>query len=203
MAGDKIRYTLPCPGAYAMKPAARRLEAGMTSDLGVEHVVERQFLFHCSCGSTIETSGKREICPDCGKTVEVVRCVPTPKGNKYTLRISKQEHGRNAEPLLLGAAAMQPARPHHEGPDHERLFRRTASTRLQRYHLQSPDYNKRYLHLGLRSSWRRSICHCCWHSLACFWCRDPWGKIGRTQISSKCQSRMTAVYSAAATTRSA
>jgi len=121
----------------------------MTSDLGVEHVVERQFLFHCSCGSTIETSGKREICPDCGKTVEVVRCVPTPKGNKYTLRISKQEHGRNAEPLLLGAAAMQPARPHHEGPDHERLFRRTASTRLQRYHLQSPDYNKRYLHLGL------------------------------------------------------
>jgi predicted RNA-binding Zn-ribbon protein involved in translation (DUF1610 family) len=112
-----------------MRPAASRLEAEMTSDIGVEHVVEQPFLFHCSCGATIETTEKREICPDCGETIEVVRCVPTSNGKKYTLRIRKHRPDTNTEPLLWSPilqpkAIAQPTRRHHEEPDHEKRFLR-------------------------------------------------------------------------------
>ena len=104
----------------------------MTSDAGVDPVVEQPVDFHCCCGATIETSEKREICPDCGETVEVVRCVPTPHGKKYTLRISKHRKGRNTEPLLW-AVAPQP------GP----------ATRARRHSRKLPDREKRFLRLGL------------------------------------------------------
>jgi hypothetical protein len=102
----------------------------MTSDIGVEHVVERPFLFQCSCGATIETREKKEICPDCGETIEVVGCVPTPNGKKYTLRISKHGNGWNAQaplwpPVLQPRAIAQPTRHHHEEPDHEKRFLRS------------------------------------------------------------------------------
>jgi predicted RNA-binding Zn-ribbon protein involved in translation (DUF1610 family) len=136
-----------------MKPAASRLEAEMTSDIGVERVVEQPFLFHCSCGAAIETSEKKEICPDCGESIEVVRCVPTPNGKRYTLRISKHRNGWNAQaplwpPVLQPRAIARPTR-HHEEPDHTGLFRGTDAVPQTRSHLQSPDLNKRYLRLGL------------------------------------------------------
>ncbi len=121
----------------------------MTSDLGVERVVPTQFLFHCSCGATIETSEKRETCPDCGETIEVLECVPTPGGKKYKLRISKHRHGWNTEPPLWPMGCVTAARPmrnHHEGSDSDQLFPPLSTIRP---HLQSPDYNQRYLRLGL------------------------------------------------------
>jgi hypothetical protein len=45
----------------------------MTSSLGVEHV-EQQFLFHCSCGSAIEKTERKETCWNCGEIVELRLC---------------------------------------------------------------------------------------------------------------------------------
>ena len=102
----------------------------MTSDIGVGQVVEQPFLFHCSCGATIETTEKEEICPDCGETIAVVRCVPTSSGKKYTLRISKHRCDTNIEPLLWPPvlqprAIALPTRHHHEEPDHEKKLLRS------------------------------------------------------------------------------
>jgi predicted RNA-binding Zn-ribbon protein involved in translation (DUF1610 family) len=108
----------------------------MTSDHDVEQVVEqsveRHFLFHCSCGAAIETSAKREVCPACGETVEVVRCVPRPNGNKYTLRISKHRTGVNAKPPLWPAVLRPTTRTHSAQHQHE-----------------VPDREQRFVHLGL------------------------------------------------------
>jgi hypothetical protein len=82
---------------YAISPSDVTLEVEMTSDLGVERGIDHPFRFHCSCGAIIETTAKKEICRNCGETIEVVRCVPRPYGDKYTLRISKHRHGWNEQ----------------------------------------------------------------------------------------------------------
>jgi hypothetical protein len=108
----------------------------MTSD--VERVVEQAFLFHCSCGVTIETSEKKEICRNCGETVEVRRWVATADGKKYSLRISKHRHRLSKEPQLWPVGPMpQPAVHSNE------TRRRTG------HHLVSLDYNERFLRAGL------------------------------------------------------
>jgi hypothetical protein len=96
----------------------------MTSDIGVERVVEPQFLFHCSCGATIETSKKKETCRNCGKTIEVRRCLATPDGKKYTLRVSRHRQRRNPEPLpwhgpLSAEAATNQALRHRRLPEYK------------------------------------------------------------------------------------
>lgn len=66
----------------------------MTSDIGVEP----QFLFHCPCGTTIETSKEKETCTACGRTVEVRRRLATSHGTKYTLRVSNHRQRWDNEP---------------------------------------------------------------------------------------------------------
>jgi predicted RNA-binding Zn-ribbon protein involved in translation (DUF1610 family) len=140
---EKAGGDFPTIWVYAARPAAAWLEAGMTSEIGVERVGEQQFLFHCSCGATIETSQKREICPDCGETIEVIRCVPTPDGKKYTLRISKHKHGRSQEPLLWPLDSHPSNRwPRHQNKEesNEQLFHAVAATQpIRRYHY-TPNY---------------------------------------------------------------
>ena len=81
-----------------MKPTAGWSKE-MASDIGVERVVERQFLFHCTCGATIETSETKETCRNLWQDHQVRRCLATSDGKKYTLRVSKHRRHRNAEPL--------------------------------------------------------------------------------------------------------
>jgi hypothetical protein len=97
----------------------------MTSDLDVERI-----LVHCSCGAAIAMCGKKETCSDCGETIEIVRCVPTPHGPKYKLRISK--HRWKTEPLLW-PPGLPPA----------------ATTHQTWHHHEPADFNKRCLRLGL------------------------------------------------------
>jgi hypothetical protein len=124
----------------------------MTSEIGVERVGEQQFLFHCSCGATIETSQKREACPDCRATSEVIRCVPTPDGKKYTLRISKHNRGRSQEPLLWPLDLHRHSRPvrhNHEEAINKQLFRAIAATPPTRRYHYTPNYERRFVDLGL------------------------------------------------------
>ena len=124
----------------------------MTSEVDVARVGEQQFLFHCSCGATIETSQKREICPDCRATIEVVRCVPTPDGKKYTLRISKHKHGRSQEPLLWPLDSHPPkrrTRHQHDLAIDNQLFRAIAATQPTRRYQYTPNYERRFVDLGL------------------------------------------------------
>ena len=71
----------------------------MTSDVTVKSAVQQHLVFHCHCGATIETTAKRQTCWSCGDTVEVVRCVSTSHGIKYTLRIRKRRRTWGAEPF--------------------------------------------------------------------------------------------------------
>lgn len=82
----------------------------MTSEPGVEPVAER-FLYHCCCGAEIETSSLCEICWSCGKTIELIRCVPTPDGKKYKLRISRHPLRAAAESFLWPSTFPAPPRP--------------------------------------------------------------------------------------------
>jgi len=98
----------------------------MTSDLGVEHV-EQQFLFHCSCSAAIETDEKKETCWNCGATVELRRCIPTPNGNKYVLRISRHRPRFEGQQFIWPrnfdvGTTMQGARHHRDVPDHSQRF---------------------------------------------------------------------------------
>lgn len=101
----------------------------MTSDLDVGRIVEflggrlnsansiaprpqpQRIVVHCSCGATIPTCGKKETCSHCGATIEVVRCVLTPHGPKYKLRINKRPW--KTEPLLW-PVALHPAASTHQ-----------------------------------------------------------------------------------------
>jgi hypothetical protein len=124
----------------------------MTSDLGVERGVEHPFRFHCSCGAIIETAAKKEICHDCGETVEVVQCVPRPHGDKYTLRISKHRHGRNEQstiwPPVTTSSRRREPRPRALRDPNE-PFRNWATMQRRRYYLEPDDYNERCLRNGL------------------------------------------------------
>jgi hypothetical protein len=123
----------------------------MTSAIGVEHIAKQPFLFHCSCGAAIETREKMVTCGDCGETVEVRRCVATPNGKKYTLRISRHRRDGNTEPLLsgCGTATAHATWPHHEEPDYDRLFGSRSTTHPALRHYKAPDYNERFVRLGL------------------------------------------------------
>jgi hypothetical protein len=104
----------------------------MTSD--VERVVEQKFLVHCSCGAAIETSETKETCRDC----EILRRSATPKGEKYTLRIGKHRPHRHKDSVqwptgpMPGPVERSSERRHRTGP-----------------RLESPDYNERFLRVGL------------------------------------------------------
>jgi hypothetical protein len=124
------------------------------SDLGLEKVVERQFFFHCSCGAAIETSATMVTCCECGETVEIRGRVPTAKGTKYTLRISKHRRDVTPEPfsgplVLQPSVSWQPTRFHREDADYVALVRSVMAAHPAKHLRQSPDYNKRYVHLGL------------------------------------------------------
>jgi hypothetical protein len=122
----------------------------MISDLDVGRIVEflgrwsnsatsiparpqpQRILVHCSCGAAIATCGKKETCSYCGAAIEVVRCVLTPHGPKYKLRINK--HPWKTEPLLW-PLVLQPA-----------------GTTHQRWHLLGPrDRYEDYIFWGLET----------------------------------------------------
>jgi hypothetical protein len=122
----------------------------MTSEIGVEQPVEPHFLFHCSCGEVIQTSAKREVCSACGETIEVVRCVPTPNGNKYTLRISKHRKRVNAEPRLWPQALQPKTTTHRTRRRHVVRGQEGGAASTQPVlHCQLPDYNGHYIRVGL------------------------------------------------------
>jgi len=124
----------------------------MTSGVGVEHGLDHPFRFHCSCGAIIETTAKREICRDCGETIEVVRCVPRPHGDKYTLRISKHRRGWNDAPTFCLPVTMpKRRRAHHPRPllDPNQSFRTPVTIQGARHYLEPEDYNERCLRRGL------------------------------------------------------
>ena len=118
-------------GAYIMRFSAGG-EDKVLSELGGEHFVGRQFLFHCSCGATIEMSQKKETCPDCGETVEVIRCVATAKGKKYALKVRKGRKRWNIEPpfrpMGFVLAAVHPV----GAPDVQRLHSSADTTQPSR-----------------------------------------------------------------------
>jgi hypothetical protein len=103
----------------------------MTSDVGVEHV-EQQFTFHCSCGAAIETSEKRIACWNCGETIELRRCIPTPNGRKYVLRISKRRPSFEAQQFVWPSG-----------------FRADTTMQGVRRRRDLPDHSQRYIRLGL------------------------------------------------------
>ena len=133
------------------------MTSDIDSDLGLEKVVERQFLFHCSCGAAIETSETMVTCGECGETIEIRRRVPTPKGTKYTLRISKHRRDVPPEPfsgplVLRPSASWQPTAHRQEALDRHQLFpsRTTVTTmRSSPHRYETSDPEKRSLHLGL------------------------------------------------------
>ena len=122
----------------------------MTSEVGVEEVVEDQFFFHCSCGASFETSSTKVTREDCGETIEVLQCVPTATGKKYKLRISRQRRDWNTElalwpPVLTIRKAPLSPHPHLEF-DPGRF--RSNITGLPPRHHEARDHNERCLRLG-------------------------------------------------------
>jgi hypothetical protein len=95
---------------------------------------EQRLLVHCRCGAPIETCGKKETCRECGATVEVVRRVPTPHGEKYRLRVNKRPWKSEPPlfPLVLNSTTSnrpmwqpheaRPAWRHFEPSDHSKGF---------------------------------------------------------------------------------
>jgi predicted RNA-binding Zn-ribbon protein involved in translation (DUF1610 family) len=124
------------------------------SDLGLEKVVERQFVFHCSCGAAIETSETMVTCCECGETVEIRGRVPTAKGTKYTLRISKHRRDVTPEPFS-GLPVSQPSASWHpvvhrqEALDRDQLFPSRTTVGSSPPHHEISDPEKKSLHLGL------------------------------------------------------
>ncbi len=118
----------------------------MAPELGDDHFVGRQLLFHCSCGATIEVRQKKETCPDCGETVEVIRSVATAKGKKYALRVRKRRKRWNIEPPVwpmdVVLAAVNPL----GAPDKQKLRSRTDTT--QPSPDQTPNIEKGFRRLG-------------------------------------------------------
>jgi len=150
----------------------------MTSEIGVEG--QRLFHVHCRCGAAISTSDKQAICPDCGETVEVMRCVSTRNGKKYCLRISNRRRNWNPAPLAWVPPRAMPLNP--------RPFK-------------TPDPSKRYLRLGLAILWHRFICPSCWlFSAYCSLRRWSTEVLPRQELS-RCLSRRIAGGSRAATMR--
>jgi hypothetical protein len=137
--------------AYSIKPSGRLLEAEMASDVGVERIVEQQFLFHCSCGATIETSEKKETCWNCHASIEVLGCVQTSHGKKYTLRIRKQRREEETERLLhpRGSTAITSRRHHQQEPNYDIPPRCTDPAQAIRHRREGRDMEKQCMRLGL------------------------------------------------------
>ncbi len=99
-----------------------------------ERAVEPRFHLHCSCGATIKTNETKEICRDCGATIEVVSNIRTPKGSIYKLR---RKHRQGWNPLLWP--------PVHSTAITSRANKR--SSLMETRH--PPDFAKRLRRLGL------------------------------------------------------
>jgi predicted RNA-binding Zn-ribbon protein involved in translation (DUF1610 family) len=69
----------------------------MTSELSVERAGEQEFL-HCLCGAAIQAQEKKQTCPDCGETIEILRWVATSHGKKCKLRFSNHKHTHSTGP---------------------------------------------------------------------------------------------------------
>ncbi len=121
-------------------------EDKVAPELGDEHFVGRQFLFHCSCGATIEMRQKKETCPDCGETVEVIRCVATAKGKKYALRVRKSRKRWNIEPPVRPMGVVLAAVHPVGAPDKQKLRSRTDTTQPGRN--ETPNIEKGFRRLG-------------------------------------------------------
>jgi hypothetical protein len=119
----------------------------VTSEAGVEHVVERPFLFHCSCGAAIEMRQKKETCQDCGETVEVIRCVSTAKGKKYALRVRKRRNRWNIEPPVSPIGVVLATVHPLEAPDKHKLS--STNTTQPMRHQETPNLERRFRWLGL------------------------------------------------------
>lgn len=119
----------------------------MTSEAGVEHVFERPFLFRCSCGAAIEMRQEKETCPDCGETVEVIRCVTTAKGKKYALRVRKRRKRWNIEPPMWPMGVVLAAVHPLEAPDKHKLS--STNTAQPTQHHETPNFERRFRWLGL------------------------------------------------------
>ena len=118
----------------------------MTSEAGVEHVFERPFLFHCSCGAAIEMRQEKETCPDCGETVEVLRCVSTARGKKYSLRVRRRRNRWNIEPHVWPMGVVLAAA-HPEAPGEHKLS--STNTTQPTQHHETPNFERRFRWLGL------------------------------------------------------
>lgn len=124
----------------------------MTSDAGVERVVEQQFHFHCSCGAAIETNERKETCWNCAASIEVIACHQTPKGKKYTLRIRPHESSSNREMRLwppVYSTARFSGRHHPQEPDPDFLQGSTDRPYSTRQRGKVPDIEKNCVRLGL------------------------------------------------------
>ncbi|MFZ0135936.1 MAG: hypothetical protein WAK89_02685 [Candidatus Sulfotelmatobacter sp.] len=99
---------------------------------------EQRILVHCRCGAPIETCGKKETCRECGATVEVVRRVSTPNGDKYKLRINK--HPWKTEPPLCPLVL-------HSTASNRPTWRLHGATPTW-HHPEPPDHSKGFLDLG-------------------------------------------------------
>ena len=119
----------------------------MAPELGDEHFVGQQFLFHCSCGATIEVRQKKETCADCGETVEVIRSVTTAKGKKYALKVRKPRKSWNIEPPVWPVDVVLAAVHHVGSPDKQKLRSSTGTT--QRSRKETPNIEKGFRRLGL------------------------------------------------------
>ena len=119
----------------------------MAPELGDEHFVGQQFFFHCSCGATIEVRQKKETCPDCGETVEVIRSVTTTKGKKYALKVRKPRKSWKIEPPVwpmdVVLAAVHPV----GAPDKQKLRSSTGTTQPSRK--ETLNIEKGFRRLGL------------------------------------------------------
>jgi hypothetical protein len=123
------------------------VEVEVTSENGVE-----QLSFRCSCGASIKTTEKKETCPKCGRDLEVIGCRETPKGKKYTLRITKRRNAGTTEsfhwPLNRSAPLANPMRQFGTDPNYTSQLR-NYSAMPPKQHRVTPDYNKRYTRAGL------------------------------------------------------
>lgn len=126
----------------------------MTSDPDVEYGIGKTYLFHCSCGATIETTEQKETCADCGAIIEVVRCVDVHHARKYTLKIRKRRSEWTAQPPAnlapLGTAtirhrAWQTPTPLDSDPSWNSV---TVAQRGRRHH-EVYDREKTFLRFGI------------------------------------------------------
>ena len=70
--------------------------------------VDPRFPYRCSCGAAVDTAEARKVCPSCGKTIEVLGTIQTPRGAKYKLRIKNSRK----HPAVERSNDVKPAESH-------------------------------------------------------------------------------------------